>query len=657
MTDTGPDGATAMVTELTIEVPGGVVPGTTKLAVSCPAGGELRVLVPAEAKPGDKLILTEMQDGEWSCTVVRPRPTGMGAKIEAQQTDDGLTESVSFLVPPGATPGVTQLAVPAGNGEKVVLAVPDNAIPGDKVVLVRDKAAAGDLDDTNGWRCSLHRDKLARGEDDRMLQPFANLPKLRAPALSMEVACQELFKTAKSAGCVVSDKLVRGSTPPLNIPGLLAAEDIEAGEELMRVPERFHITPRMVERCAPELWEAIFSNELLPPSRREEVAQAAYVAELLHAAEDRCARAASLEAAGFPVELPDDDGVQRVWADYADGLLGEDFAYHPYRVAATDPNGMREAMDPSPEADFFLDMAQDLVAVHTMLVDGAPPAIRGRLPDLGMFLRARLSMITRVFQAGQDSSLVPVCDLYNHSPDMRQGVAWRWVPELEAMVVTAERAHKKGEEIFCSYGPRSNLLLYRTYGFTHTPEVEPSWSYIVRPGRVRAIYETFLPSSAVQPQLMLDSKHLDDTLCDTLNQVAQNGRDAASFLRLVCARCLWPYEQCSVLQPAIRALLKARETRPDSCAWWEELSGEDRKLVDETATRVRMCEYLCLTSYLEAVDMAETGKEPVEGYCLEGALHISKMLVQAINMLKKGRFFALKKVEIDPDSLQEEFVE
>jgi len=471
--------------------------------------------------------------------------------------------------------------------------------------------------------------------------------------MEMEVACPLLFQTAREAGCFVSDKVVRGSAPPLCIPGLLAAADIEAGEELMRIPERFHITPRTLEQLSPRLWEATTQRNDVPPSRRHEVGQAAFVALLLGEAEERAVaraagRAAEDLADGAQPELPVDDGVRQVWARYGDALLGEDFAYHPYRMAATDPQAMREALEPSPEADFYLDMAQDLVHVHSMLVDGAGPESPVRMPGLGMFLRARLSMVTRVFQARHDSTLVPVSDLFNHAPDMQQGVSWRWNEDAAAMIVTADRAHKKGEEIFCSYGPRSNLLLFRTYGFTHAPEVEPAWTYIVRPTRVRAIYEAFLPDSEMQPQLMLDSKYLDDSVCDVLNKVAQNGRDAAAFLRLVCARCLWPYEHCLGLQPALRALRKVRESRPDSCAWWEGLSEEDRRLADETATRIRMSEYLCLTSYLEAVDLAEDGREPTEGRCMEGALYISQLIFQAITMLQEGRCFTLKKEVLEP---------
>lgn len=71
-----------------------------------------------------------------------------------------------------------------------------------------------------------------------------------------------------------------------------------------------------------------------------------------------------------------------------------------------------------------------------------------------------------------------------------------WNGERKAMIVTAERRIEAGEELLCSYGGRSNVLLYRTYGFTTPACHEPAWSYIVRPTEVVPIYETYLPEES-----------------------------------------------------------------------------------------------------------------------------------------------------------------
>merc|ERR1719183_2101963 len=94
-----------------------------------------------------------------------------------------------------------------------------------------------------------------------------------------------------------------------------------------------------------------------------------------------------------------DPCVQQVWEAYADNLLSQDFAYHPYRKAATDPDAMRESMLPSPEVDYFIDMSADIIAIHSIISEFCSDEVLGpRFGEVSMFFRGRLSVLTRVFQ-------------------------------------------------------------------------------------------------------------------------------------------------------------------------------------------------------------------------------------------------------------------
>jgi len=440
----------------------------------------------------------------------------------------------------------------------------------------------------------------------------------------------------------VSAKLARGSAPPLNIPGVLAAEPLEAGEELCRIPARLHISPPGLRSVAPALCQAVEAAQDLPAARRPEALQALFLAQLLHGAADRAASGGSSEAlSGRPQTVELDDGVWGVWERYADVLRGEDFAFHPYRRAAAEPDAMRAALDPSPEADFFIDMARDVRALHQVATETCSAAL-GRPPPEELFLRARLCMLSRGFKTCQDSTLVPVVDLFNHAQSPGQGASWRWDEQSQAMVVTAVRAHKAGEELFFSYGPRSNLLLYRTYGFTHPPEAEPVWSYIVRPGRVASVYDDFLPGKEPRPQLVLDSENLEASLCEALNAVTRAGRSAAEFLRALCSRCKSPYEEDSRLRPALEALQRARAKDPTSRAWWSELREADRPMAAEDGVRVKMCEYLCLVAHLEALGGGP--ESPGEGGHLRGTERLRESLGEALEILAAGRDIAVEAV-------------
>jgi len=582
--------------QVVVEVPKNVRPGVTKLAVDVDDDSELHILVPVEAAVGDRLRISKESDGPWTCVVLKSQPL---YDMANRQLGSPGSENcmLQLLVPANIKPGETKMQVYISESEQVQLSVPENASPGDLVELVRT---------TQSWTAKFTRDRYTVASDPKSnLAVMADLAKTSSQAgLDVEAAVERLFAVAKEAGCFVSPKIKRGCVPPLNIPGLVAVEAIEEGEELIRVPSKFHITPPSVEIAAPALAQASKASSL-PEQRRLEALHAFFVARLLADAQERAVSSEKASTSNAFNRWTATEHQKKIWEAYADTLLTEDFSYHPFRLAACSPAEMRGHLSPSQEAEYYIDMATDLMSLHETMLRSSEAAGMPETLEAEMFLRARMSAQTRVFQTCVDTTLVPVADLLNHSPTLTPGVLWSWDAEAEAMIVRAVRAHNPGEELFTTYGARSNMLLYRTYGFTLHPINEPSFTYIIRPHLVRPIMKIFLDDEDARPLILLETSHIDDSLCQVLNKVGKKGGNATEFLRLLCARSRWGYEQDERIRPALEALKRAREKDSGSHTWWEHIDEEHKDLVQQDAVRVIMSEYLCLTAHIEAADAAD----------------------------------------------------
>ena len=77
----------------------------------------------------------------------------------------------------------------------------------------------------------------------------------------------------------------------------------------------------------------------------------------------------------------------------------------------------------------------------------------------------------RNLQRGETLALVPYADLINHSPfsqayiDARQEGDWLFKTGEEEVVLFADRGYRRMEQIYISYGPKSNAELLLLYGF------------------------------------------------------------------------------------------------------------------------------------------------------------------------------------------------
>ena len=77
----------------------------------------------------------------------------------------------------------------------------------------------------------------------------------------------------------------------------------------------------------------------------------------------------------------------------------------------------------------------------------------------------------RNMKQGETLALVPYADLINHSPysqaylDARESGDWLFKTGKEEVVLYADRSYRKMEQIYISYGPKSNAELLLLYGF------------------------------------------------------------------------------------------------------------------------------------------------------------------------------------------------
>jgi len=221
--------------------------------------------------------------------------------------------------------------------------------------------------------------------------------------------------------------------------------------------------------------------------------------------------------------------------------------------------------------------------------------------DAGLFLHAWLCLLTREFGGAHGSALIPLIEFFNHCPG--PGADQEWDDEADAVVVRARRAHAAGEEVFISYAPLSNPILFRTYGFTVPPEVEPTWTCtFVETEVLQAAPPELADHLAALPNLHIEASVVTDTLATVLAVCANHGHNGTEFLHRLCASKAARYEGRSDLGPALASLRQVRAKVRSDAAWWVEQSAGSAHDRGPDALRVQMSEYLCLTAHLEALD-------------------------------------------------------
>jgi len=525
----------------------------------------------------------------------------------------GEARQVSVTIPADATPGETELAINIGSGELTVV-MPKGARPGDRMVFTLDQGSSQ-------WKV-------------RVVRAAPSQPAARA---DKEDAFERLVRAVRLAGAVVSGKLGRATVPSLGIHGILARESIHAGEEIIRLPAAVFISERAVQEKAPKLCSQIGSllDRLQRPGLVDEAKTAAFLSRLL------CDAFARVED---DTDVRLDGSAASVWHSWGDLLLEEDFSSHPYWRAIHDHDRAREVLSPSPEWEHAAAMAKEVLQTCGVLSQALSREMLGSRFGPGIYMQARLCVLTRAFHVGKQWTMLPLVDSFNHSAD--PGVSWHFSAEADVMVMIAERAHAPGEHMCISYGFKPNPLLFRTYGFTVPPRSEPSWAFVLqgeKACRVREIVQSFLPDSLWGLCIHLDTASIKPSLVEALNAAQGLGHDARDFLHELCSRCREVYESDPSMQAAFAALRRAREAEPSSAAWGDGVTTEEldargpERTWKEDALRVKMSEYLALTAHMEITACA--AGRLAEAQCLAGAAVARSILQDAFFQLgEHGRF-------------------
>merc|ERR1712139_458062 len=209
---------------------------------------------------------------------------------------------------------------------------------------------------------------------------------------------------------------------------------IEKGEVIASIPSFLHLSVKTAAVAFPELYKQVEELKGFMPQFEKDIRVAACVTKLLAEAVKRYTSRVEVMPAG-----------DTVWALYVDQLLGEDYQTHPYwRWVSNGPQTMADLL-PSPEGPHAEQLAADILRTFRLIKHGVPDELLGQGFDAGLFLHARLSMLTRVFHTTPEySSLVPVIDLFNHSSDAT--CDWVFDAKSDAMVLTSNRAHAVGEQ-------------------------------------------------------------------------------------------------------------------------------------------------------------------------------------------------------------------
>lgn len=79
------------------------------------------------------------------------------------------------------------------------------------------------------------------------------------------------------------------------------------------------------------------------------------------------------------------------------------------------------------------------------------------------YLWSQLIVTTRAFAIGEDNdwSLIPLADMINHDPTTRGGN----VNGNQQFELGSTKSYAPGEDVFVSYGPKTNFDLLASYGF------------------------------------------------------------------------------------------------------------------------------------------------------------------------------------------------
>jgi len=230
--------------------------------------------------------------------------------------------------------------------------------------------------------------------------------------------------------------------------GLLARRDINDGDELLRVPMSLVMTKSAARRA--------LGKDAIPAETNE------YLAIACHLIREKFLLKEKSQWRAYIDVLPEVDEVSPTfaWSD-------EDLSF----------------LEGSPVVAASKSLQMKLEREYQDLLEG-DDGLKARFPDrfpddvytyenwiwafTMLFSRA---IRLRSLQRGETLAMVPYADLINHSPfsqayiDARQSGDWLFKTGEEEVILFADRGYRRMEQVYISYGPKSNAELLLLYGF------------------------------------------------------------------------------------------------------------------------------------------------------------------------------------------------
>mmetsp|Transcript_10776 Transcript_10776/g.13161 ORF Transcript_10776/g.13161 Transcript_10776/m.13161 type:complete len:316 (-) Transcript_10776:166-1113(-) len=195
---------------------------------------------------------------------------------------------------------------------------------------------------------------------------------------------------------------------------------------------------------------------------------------------------------------------------------------------------------------------------------------------------------------GEALAMVPYADLINHSPfsgayvDARQKGSWLFKEGTEEVILYADRSYRKMEQVYISYGPKSNGDLLLLYGFAleRNPYNSVDVTVSIAP-RTAAFVERYKAKVAAGEAEFIDFLDVDPLADEKLEFVENSGRDTT--VDFPCYADRYPTEMLQYLR---LMQMTSEDTR-----------GKSLSEFDYTRTISAANEAAVLNSVIEAVKM------------------------------------------------------
>lgn len=259
------------------------------------------------------------------------------------------------------------------------------------------------------------------------------------------------------------------------------------------------------------------------------------------------------------------------------------------------------------------------------------------------FVRTSGLRKSRTFVDEDMGTYVPYAHLLNHNPIGLNNAMY----ELDVdgpLKVWAGRDIAKGDDVTINYENSDNHHLLMHYGFTQTPSTEPSYYFYIPRGKPDGHPDVMAKGVVLSTPLFEHAAHgkegpwwgVSKQLATIFHVNTDGFRNLVEFFR---AR----FEEDQALLPYITQLRYNRADNPTSRTWWADEAKRDtddstlpeviggRRASD--AIRVQMCHYMCVLMYSEALSLHHNETDPAD------ACPIVKQLMKEIKTVHSYDYY------------------